>query len=50
MPEAGSPLGPMVFPSMDRDSERGGWRLLFVVVSIVVAGVAAFAVITFGLV
>ena len=40
----------MGFPSPNPDSERDGWRLLFVVVAIVVAGAAAFAIINFGFV
>ena len=47
MSEAGSPMG---FPSPNPDSERDGWRLLFVVLSIVVAGAAVYAFINFGVV
>jgi hypothetical protein len=35
----------MGFPSPNPEGERDAWRLLFVVVSIVVAGAGAFAVI-----
>ncbi|HUR25201.1 MAG TPA: hypothetical protein VM327_04200 [Candidatus Thermoplasmatota archaeon] len=50
MSEAGSPMGPMGFPATNSDAEREGWRLLIVLLSIVVGGAVAFAVITFGLV
>ena len=35
----------MGFPSPNPDGQRDAWRLLFVVVSIVVAGAVAFVVI-----
>lgn len=40
----------MGFTSPNPRNERDAWRLLFVVVSIVVAGAAVFAFINFGLV
>ena len=46
MSESGSPMG---FPSPNPDRERDGWRLLFVVLAIVVAGAAAFAFINLGM-
>ena len=46
MSESGSPMG---FPSPNPDSQRDGWRLLFVVVSIIVVGAVAYAAISAGL-